>query len=136
MSNTERAQPETLRLKAIAPAITVDDLEKSLHWYRDVLGFTVKEEWKSDEGEVRGVAMVAGAAQFMLGQDDWAKGRDRSKGEALRFWFTSSAPVDDLAAAIKSRGGTLESEPEDMPWGGRAFSMVDPDGFQITFVSD
>lgn len=136
MSDTERAQPESLRLKQVTPAITVDDLQTSLAWYRDKLGFTVKEEWKGDDGELRGVAMVAGAAQFMLGQDDWAKGRDRRKGEALRFWFTSSKPVDDLAADIRERGATLESEPEDMPWGGRAFSVVDPDGFAITFVSD
>ena len=41
-----------------------------------------------------------------------------------------------FAAGIKERGGSLESEPADMPWGARAFSVVDPDGFQITFSSE
>ena len=136
MTDPERAQPESLRLKLISPSITVDDLDASLAFYRDVLGFTVKEEWRDDEGTVRGAALVAGEAHFMIGQDDWAKGRDRRKGEALRFWFTTSRPVDDVAADIRARGGTLASEPEDMPWGGRSFSMVDPDGFQISFASD
>lgn len=135
MTDADRAQPESLRLKLISPSITVDDLQASLAFYRDVLGFTVKEEWK-DGDEVRGAALVAGEAHFMIGQDDWAKGRDRAKGEALRFWFTTSRPADEVAADIKSRGGALASEPEDMPWGGRAFSVVDPDGFQITFASD
>jgi catechol 2,3-dioxygenase-like lactoylglutathione lyase family enzyme len=133
--SNERRYPESLRLKLITPALTVDDLQASLSFYRDVLGFTVKESWE-DEGELRGVALVAGGAQLMLGQDDWKKGRDRPKGVALRFWFTVSRPVDELAGEIRARGGTLASEPEDMPWGGRAFSIVDPDGFQITFASD
>ena len=115
--------------------VNVDDLETAVPFYRDVLGFTVKETWEH-EGELRGVALVAGQAHLMLGQDDWEKGRDRPKGVALRFWLTVSKPVDELAGEIRARGGTLETEPEDMPWGGRAFSMVDPDGFQITFTSD
>jgi catechol 2,3-dioxygenase-like lactoylglutathione lyase family enzyme len=131
----ERRFPETLRLKLITPSLTVDDLQASLVFYRDVLGFTVKESW-DDEGELRGVALVAGHAHLMLAQDDWKKGRDRPKGVAIRFWFTVSRPVDELAGEIRARGGDLESEPEDMPWGGRAFSMIDPDGFRITFTSD
>jgi catechol 2,3-dioxygenase-like lactoylglutathione lyase family enzyme len=131
----DRSQPESLRLSEITPAVTVDDLDASLAFYRDVLGFTVKEKWEHD-GKLAGVSMVAGTAHFMLGQDDWQKGRDRPKGVALRFWFTSSKPVDEVAAEVKARGGTLASEPEDMPWGGRAFSVVDPDGFQITFTSE
>jgi catechol 2,3-dioxygenase-like lactoylglutathione lyase family enzyme len=131
----ERRFPESLRLTLITPSLTVDDLQASLAFYRGVLGFTVKETWEH-EGELRGVSLVAGSAHLMLGQDDWKKGRDRPKGAALRLWFTGSRPVDELAGEIRARGGTLESEPEDMPWGGRAFSVVDPDGFQITFTSD
>lgn len=133
--SADRAQPETLRLQLITPSVTVDDLQTSMAFYCDVLGFTVKERWEH-EGELRGVALVAGTAHFMLGQDDWAKGKDRTKGDALRFWFTSSRPADEVAAEIKARGGTLESEPEDLPWGGRAFTMVDPDGFNITIGSE
>ena len=43
--------------------------------------------------------------------------------------------VDEVAGSIKSRGGTLAAEPDDMPWGARAFSLVDPDGFQLTISS-
>ena len=40
-----------------------------------------------------------------------------------------------LAGAIRERGGTLASEPADMPWGARAFDLVDPDGFRLTITS-
>ncbi len=134
-TRTQRSTPESLRLQLISPALTVDDLDASLAFYRDVLGFTVKEEWEHD-GKVLGYSLVAGHAHFMIQQDDWAKGRDRQKGEALRFWFTASRSVDELAKEIVARGGTLESEPAELDWGGRAFSVVDPDGFKISIASD
>jgi uncharacterized glyoxalase superfamily protein PhnB len=30
----------------------------------------------------------------------------------------------------------VEAQPEDMPWGARAFSLVDPDGFKITISGE
>ena len=36
---------------------------------------------------------------------------------------------------IKARGGSLELEPTDMPWGVRVFRVKDPDGFKIAISS-
>ena len=129
-----RKRPETLRLKSISPGITVNDLEASLKWYCNVVGFHVAEKFEH-EGVVRGAALIAGVAQLMLSQDDGAKGEDRVKGQAIRLYLTTSQDVDAVADFIKSRGGTLASEPDDMPWGARAFDLLDPDGFQLTITS-
>src|SRR5262245_46775892 len=66
----KRQQPETLRLRGVTPGMTASDIEKSLAFYRDVLGFTPKDRWESD-GKLAGVEMVAGSVVFMLTQDDW-----------------------------------------------------------------
>src|SRR5437867_8772258 len=71
----------SLALSEASPSFTVNDLEKSLAWYRDVLGFGVEETWKDDAKKVIGVSLRAGDVSFMIGQDDWKKGRDRKKGE-------------------------------------------------------
>lgn len=126
-----KKQPESLRLRSAAPGFTVNDLEKSLAWYRDVLGFTVKERWEH-EGKLAGVELVAGSVRFMIGQDDWKKGRDRVKGEGFRIYCSTGQDVDRLAAQIKSRGVALVQEPRDQPWGVRDFAVADPDGFKIT----
>ena len=133
--HTFRAEPQTLRLRAIAPSLTVNDVEASLSWYRDVVGFHVHELWEHD-GKVMGADLVAGSAHLMIGQDDFAKGKDRSKGIGFRLYMTTAQSIDDLAAAIESRGGTLASPPEDQPWGARAFSLVDPDGFLMTIAAE
>jgi lactoylglutathione lyase len=124
-------QPGTLSLRSVAPGFTVNDIERSLAYYRDVLGFVAKDRWEH-EGKLAGVEMAAGNVTFMLGQDDWKKGRDRVKGEGFRIYCTTVQDVDRLAEGIKARGGTLTQEPRDEPWGVRDFAVVDPDGFKIT----
>ena len=126
---------QTLRLRSLSPALTVDDVQASLAWYRDVIGFHVQETWEQ-EGRVGGAALIAGLGPLFLVQDDWAKGRDREKGVGVRIHMTTANDVDGLAAAIEKRGGRLDSPPEDTPWGARAFSLVDPDGYKITIASE
>ena len=129
----KRHQPETLRLRECSASFTANDLQRSIAWYRDVLGFTEGERWEA-EGVLRGVQMKAGKVDLMLSQDDFARGRDRVKGMGFRLWCNTVQDVDHLAADIKARGGTLAREPEDLPWGDRAFAVTDPDGFLITIV--
>jgi len=129
-----RRKPESLRLRTASASFTVGDIEASLRWYRDVMKFTVEETWEQ-AGKLQGVSLKAGKARLVINQDDWGRGRDRIKGEGFRLYLTTTQDVDKLAAGIKARGGTLASEPADMPWGTRAFSVVDPDGFKLTISS-
>ena len=127
----ERTQPENLRLKAVMPTLTVNDIHASLVWYRDVMGFFVSEEMKHD-GKLAGAILKAGAVTFLLGQDDFAKGRDRQKGVGFRLYCTTSKDIDELARTIEARGGELTQPPTDQPWGARDFAVADPDGFNIS----
>ncbi len=121
-------------LRDASPSFTVNDLERSLRFYRDVLGFKVEQKWE-ENGKVLGVSFRAGKVTLMIGQDDWKKGRDRMKGQGFRIYFETETDVDALAEGIAKRGGTLESLPENRPWGYRDFSMADLDGFKLTFGS-
>jgi len=128
-----RMQPETLRLRMASPGYTVNDIDVSIAWYRDVLGCVVDETW-THEGKVVGATLRTGNVRFMLGQDDWKKGRDRRKGEGYRLFAMTAQDVDALARQIKARGGQLTHEPMDQPWGVRDFGVIDPDGFKITIA--
>jgi uncharacterized glyoxalase superfamily protein PhnB len=123
-----------LQLASVAPSLTVDDAAASLTWYCDVLGFTVKERWER-EGTLLGGELRAGDVTVYIGGDDWKKGRDRRKGEGVRIYWTTKQDIDQLAADIKARGGTLASEPKEQ-WGVRSFDLVDPTGFKITISSE
>jgi uncharacterized glyoxalase superfamily protein PhnB len=126
-----RHQPETLRLRASNAGFTVNDIDKSVAWYQDVLGCVVVDRWERG-GKLMGATLRAGAVDFYLGQDDWRKGKDRKKGEGCRLYCVTAQDVEALAATIKARGGTLLHEPQTEPWGERDFAIADPDGFKIT----
>lgn len=134
-AHQKRRQAEGLSLRSYAAGLTVNDIEKSLAWYRDVLGFRVADRWEH-EGRLAGVELVAGNVRFMLSQDDWKKGRDRVKGEGFRIYGMTGQSVDRLAKQIKARGGTLAQEPRDEPWGWRDIAVADPDGFKITIGNE
>lgn len=65
--------------------LTCSDIQKSIHFYTVGLGFEIVRKWESD-GKIRFVMLKAGSAMIGLGQDDFAKGKDRIKGIGLRVW--------------------------------------------------
>lgn len=137
MANDEvkRVSPESFRAREMTASLTVKDLEKSLAWYRDALGFTVDRRIERD-GKLRGIAIKAGAVRILLNQDDGAKGMNRTKGEGFSLQLITAQSVDEIAKRIKSQGGSLDLDPTDMPWGARVFRVRDPDGFRFAVSSE
>ena len=134
-SYRDRAQPESLRGRALSISLTVKDLQQSLKWYRDVVGFTVEREYERD-GKPAGVSLKAGSVAVLINQDDGAKGMNRVKGEGFSFMITTAQSIDELAQRVKDRGGTLDTEPTDTRWGTRMMRLRDPDGFKMTISSE
>jgi uncharacterized glyoxalase superfamily protein PhnB len=134
-ASTIRREPESFRARALSVSLTVRDVRESLAWYRDVVGFTVDQEHERD-GELTAVSLKAGDVGLMINQDDGAKGWDRVKGQGLSLYLVTAQDVDGIARRIEERGGTLASQPADMPWGARVFRLSDPDGFQMAIASE
>ena len=130
----KRADPQSFRARTLSVSLTVKDLTSSVDWYRDAIGFVVDRTYERD-GKSAGVVLKAGEERILLNQDDGAKG-DREKGLGFSIHFTTVQDVDGIADRIKAAGGVLETEPADMPWGARAFRVVDPDGFRLAISSE
>ena len=130
---TQQSTVSDIRLQAagIAPGITVDDLQKSLRFYTEGLGFEVERQGEHD-GKVTFYMLKAGNAHLGIGQDDWAKGRDRAKGQGLRFWMQTNQDLHALAGKMKAAGYPLDEEVKPLPWGPLGFAFTDPDGFKFT----
>ena len=128
------ADAESLHGRTFTVSLTVKDLQKSITWYHDVVGFSIDRKIER-EGKLRGVALRAGDVQILINQDDGAKGWNRVKGEGFSLRILTDQNIDEIAARIKEHGGTLDLEPTDMSWGARVFRLRDPDGFKFSISS-
>ena len=59
--------------------------------------------------------------------------RGRRLGTGLRMFIPTAQDTDALAAQVREAGVTLDSGPDDMPWG-PSFAITDPDGFKLTIA--
>ncbi|HUQ47722.1 MAG TPA: VOC family protein [Gemmatimonadaceae bacterium] len=125
---------EPLQGTALAASMTVNDLQQSLAWYQDVLGFSVDQKHERD-GVLRAVSLKAGDVRIVIGQDDGAKGLNRVKGVAISLQITTTQNIDEIAERVKAAGGVLVADPSDTPWGARMFRITDPDGFLFVISS-
>jgi catechol 2,3-dioxygenase-like lactoylglutathione lyase family enzyme len=130
----KRQHPQSLRLRSITPTYTVNDVERSVAWYRDGLGFFVGERWE-EAGRLQGVTLKAGTCEFGLSQDDFSKGRDRMKGIGFRIWCFTSQDVDGIAARLRAFGGKIVEEPGKR-MDSYSFTAEDPDGFKISIIRE
>jgi uncharacterized glyoxalase superfamily protein PhnB len=128
MSDTTAA----IRATTLGGSLTCKDLEASIRFYRDAIGFTVAQTFESD-GKVAAAVVAAGDCRIVLNQDDGKLGWDRIKGQGFYLQINVVAPadVDAAAARIKAAGGTLLDDPADRSWGVRMFQFKDLDGFKL-----
>ncbi|HQT91111.1 MAG: hypothetical protein B7X11_03825 [Acidobacteria bacterium 37-65-4] len=130
----EKESSEDFRAESLSASLTVHDLPASVAWYCDVLGFGLARRFER-EGRLIAARLKAGQVLILLGQDDGTKGLNRVKGEGFSLQFTTGQDIDQIAARVKERGGSLDTEPSDTPWGARIMRLHDPDGFKLTISS-
>lgn len=113
-------------------SITCKDLDASIRFYRDAVGFAVARTFEN-QGKAVAAVIAAGDCHIILNQDDGKLGWERIKGQGFYLQINVAGPadVDAAAARIKAAGATLLSEPEDRPWGARMFQFNDLDGFKL-----
>ena len=131
---SKSAESEPFNAIMLSVSLTVKDLSKSLAWYNEVLGLTIDRKIER-EGKLRAVSLKAGNVRISINQDDGAKGWTRIKGEGFSLNITTDQNIDKVANRIKEHGGTLDTEPADMPWGVRLFRLKDPDGYKLAISS-
>ena len=126
------ASNTSIDVTAMGCSITCKDLEASIRFYRDAVGFGVAQTYER-EGKIATAIIVSGNTSVVLNQDDGKLGWDRIKGQGfyLQLNVASAADVDAAAARIKAAGFPLLDEPADRPWGVRMFQFNDLDGFKL-----
>lgn len=113
-------------------SITCKDLDASIRFYRDGIGFAVMHTFEN-EGKVVAAVVGAGDCRIVLNQDDGKLGWDRIKGQGfyLQINVAGLSDVDAAEARVRAAGGNILSASADRPWGVRMFQFKDLDGFKL-----
>jgi len=103
-------------------------LAPSLHFYQDILGFRLIEQY--GEGYARLAASEGSGtiALHLLGP-----GQDLAVG-GIRLYFEVK-DLDRFCQRLAKAGVTLSSGPKLMPWGWRHAYMDDPDGHEVSIYT-
>ncbi len=108
--------------------LTVSDLDRSLQFYRDVLGLTVAHKSRHF------VWLKAGDFGVAISDKPWSfEKRGDPKGVGMIPHLTVRN-MDAAAARLKENNTPWLREPKDEGWGIEAFE-ADPDGYQWAFVA-
>lgn len=114
------------------PILTTADVERSLAFYRDLLGYEVTYRFPP-QGPPDYVAIVSGESRLGIGVDPATAGRDRDSGVFSLCAYV--ADVDATVARLREAEATILSEPVDRPWGERMAEVADPDGVRIVLMA-
>lgn len=111
--------------------ILTDDVPAMKGFYRDILGFEVKEDLGNYVEFVNeGVRFAVCTRDVMHEGTSHPSYREPSAGQAFELAFPLDSPegVDRAYEEIVSNGATPIREPEMMPWGRRTAFFADPEG--------
>lgn len=137
----------SMRFNKLIPELYVSNLEKSLKFYVDIIGFKVEYE----RPENKFVFLSLDGAQLMLQQVDdsdvpsspWITGvLERPFGRGLHFQIEVEN-ADVIAVALKNAGYDVRQDNKDL-WfregdhlvGMRSILVQDPDGYLFLFNHD
>lgn len=118
-------------------ALTVQDFEEAVAFYRDSLGLTQLEDWSSDIGRV--ILLDGGKATLELLDEAQAAAVDEIEVGA-RVSGTVRIALEVADSQMTSRrliaAGAKEMAPPILtPWGDRNARVRAPDGMQLTLFS-
>ena len=122
-------------VKQAVPFLRVTDLQQSLRYYMNGLGFTMKYKW-IDGGKLRWCWLTIGETALML-QEFWREGPHAGQPEGKLGQGVSLVFICENALAIYreiTSRGIEASEPQvgNAMW---VTVLHDPDGYQLQFES-
>jgi len=108
--------------------LEVNNLEESVEFYRDVLGFSLESDNMDAQPPIASVR--SGSLRITLVQQIETM---LKRGRGVHFVLGVS-DVDAFHETLKARDLQV-TDPRDEGWGGRFVSLQDPDGYRLFFVT-
>ena len=113
-----------VRFRDAFAIILVADMQRSLGFYRDLLGFWLDYGFPSEEAP-QYAALAIDGGKLGLGFTE----EPVQSGSTAIWLYTDD--VDAAVAELEAAGVPVVAPPADQPWGERVASLADPDGYVV-----
>jgi catechol 2,3-dioxygenase-like lactoylglutathione lyase family enzyme len=128
-----------LTKESIDLGIVVRDAERSLAFYRDVLGFEPAGEMPMPGGGGTMYRLMCGTSMIKLVHPATAPPATAPPGGipgayGYRYWTITVSNLDEITAACKASGATVVIEPREIRPGVAISIVEDPDGNWVEFL--
>lgn len=108
------------QIECIIPILSVRNVQASVEFYRDVLGFA--QDWMVKTGQTASVSRDS--CSIMLSQGE--------QGHPGTWVWIGVEDIEKLHEEFRGNGATILQPPTDYPWA-REMRVEDPDGHVLRF---
>jgi PhnB protein len=128
-----RISQQEKRVKRISPVLTVHDIDATIAFYRDVLGFPEASAVRGPDGKpVHGMARSGAVALGFAPAGDcphcvppW--------GNGVELYIEVEGDIDQYRDTVVRAGASVVTDLQTQFWGDRTFTIADPNGYHLTF---
>jgi catechol 2,3-dioxygenase-like lactoylglutathione lyase family enzyme len=113
---------ERSKLAQVTPILRVKEIEVSLAYYTEKLGFTM--DWRANDF----LSVSRGKCHLFLTAD--------AQGHFGTWIWVAAEDTERLYAEWTASGAILRQGPTNFPWGSLEIQVADPDGNVLRFGSD
>lgn len=132
MGDVMNATGTAAAVRQLKPLLAVQNIQRSVEFYRDRLGFALTGE-AENEGKMFWCSLERGGAAIMLQQAEEEDGPAKGRGRGISFYFICD-DADAIYAELTSRGLKL-SPPSVAYYGMKQVVVPEPDGYYLCFES-
>ena len=124
-------------MQSIIPTLAVADIDESVRFYTEVLGFEAGFTLPGEDGKLIHASVQRGESNVMFAGLDPNTAHDQGplgRGVTLYATVADDEDIDAYFRRVKDAGATVVQEPTDQFWGHRDWGITDPDGY-LLFIS-
>ena len=117
----------------IMPILAVKDLDTSIAFYKDKLGFEHSFTMPGPDGKTR-FAIVNLGQSVSIGLQLALMTEQRGHGVVFMVYLPDTVDIDQFYADVHARGVQVAVPIKTEYWGDRVFSLHDPDGYYLSMT--